>query len=187
MTAFNELIRSNDFLVLDTETTGLDSAAEICQIAVIDGLGEVLMNTLVKPVHRIPADATAIHRITNDMVAAAPGWATVSQQLLSILQGQRVVIYNATYDRRLMYQSAEQAGMLRTDWKQVADFRCAMNKFAEVYGQWNSYRQSFTWQPLYRAAAYYKLPFQDEHTALGDCLMTLQVCRAMAAAEQTEK
>ncbi|GEM_PF-4383668 len=35
-----------NFAVLDTETTGLDGNAEICEIAAIDKNGKVLLNTL---------------------------------------------------------------------------------------------------------------------------------------------
>lgn len=38
-----------DWLILDTETTGLDSRDRIVEIAVIDLSGVVLLNTLVKP------------------------------------------------------------------------------------------------------------------------------------------
>ncbi|MCW3664158.1 3'-5' exonuclease, partial [Burkholderia cenocepacia] len=60
-----------NFILLDTETTGLDESAEIVEIAVIDDAGNVLLNTLVKPKHPIPNSATAIHGITNAMVATA--------------------------------------------------------------------------------------------------------------------
>lgn len=98
-----DVIRSGDYLLLDTETTGLGSDAEICQIAIISSNGEVLLDTLVKPMRLIPHEATAIHGITNDMVADAPMFPL--DTIYEILSGRDVVVYNESYDRSMLYQS----------------------------------------------------------------------------------
>ncbi|BCC80200.1 MULTISPECIES: 3'-5' exonuclease [Bacillus] len=58
----------SNFLVLDTQTTGLGETDEIVEIAVTDLDGKTLLNTLVKPTVPISDDATMIHGITNKMV-----------------------------------------------------------------------------------------------------------------------
>ena len=78
--AFKQMIQQGDYLVLDTETTGIHQA-EIVQIAVVDSADNVLLDTLVKPVSRIPYDATRIHGITDSMVAEAPGWGEITEQV----------------------------------------------------------------------------------------------------------
>src|SRR5690348_3280855 len=108
ITPFKQMLRTQPYLVLDTETTGL-SDGEICQIAVISSQGEVLLNSLVKPVRRIPYSTSQIHGITDAMVIDAPNWKDISPRLVEILNGQQVVVYNAAYDRRMMDQSAEAA------------------------------------------------------------------------------
>ncbi|MEG4235921.1 hypothetical protein QUA40_28375 [Microcoleus sp. Pol11C3] len=52
--ARKQLLGPDEGLILDTETTGLDNA-EIVEIAVINPLGEALLNTLVRPRISIPA------------------------------------------------------------------------------------------------------------------------------------
>lgn len=183
--AFKALIQRGEFVVLDTGTTGLERG-EIVQIAVIDASGAVLLDTLVKPVRSIPRDASRIHGIHDEDVADAPTWALISPQLEALLTGRDVMIYNAVYDRKMMHQSAEAAGSPRVDWKTLASFHCAMEAFAEVYGDWNEYRGNYRWQKLTTAAQYYDIPVSNAHNALGDCLMTLQVIKAMCLPSPAE-
>ncbi|MCA0453393.1 MAG: 3'-5' exonuclease [Chloroflexi bacterium] len=177
-----QVIRSGNFVVLDTETTGLNRWDEICQIAVVNSHGHVLMDTYVKPAKPIPADATRIHGITNDMVMSAPNFAGVVTNLVGLLSGMNVIVYNALYDRKMLHQSADAIGLAKTDWRTLSRWWCAMETFAEIYGEWNSYHQSYKWQTLSTASRYYNPPVIDAHSALGDCQMTLAVCRAMAEA-----
>lgn len=176
-----QVIRSGKFLVLDTETTGLHRG-EICQIAVVNSDGKVLIDQYVKPVDPIPLDAQRIHGISDEMVAGAQSFSALVPELVNILTGQNVIVYNATYDRKMLHQSAEACGIPKTDWRDLSRWWCAMEAFAEIYGDYNSYRHSYTWQKLTTAAAYYNLPVVDAHSALGDCQMTLAVCKAMAEA-----
>lgn len=175
---FANMIKGGDFVVLDTETTGLDRRAEVCQIAVVAADGTVLMDTLVKPSRPIPADATNIHGITNEMVADALPFRDIVNDLIPLLQNKHVVIYNAEFDLQMLNQSAYQR------WDDVPRrIWCAMNRFAEIFGDWNDWHQSYRWQKLTTACAYYDLPSVDAHTALGDAQMTLAVSKAIAAAE----
>lgn len=175
---FLQMANSRDFLVLDTETTGLHDG-EICQIAVIDWVGDVLIDCLVKTVRPIPAGATAIHGITDAMVADAPYWKDLRAALADLLKGRDVVVYNAVYDRKMMHQSSEKAGLSKIEWKELATFWCAMEAYAEFHGDFNEYRGSYTWQSLTSACGQLKLPHAKAHSALGDCLATLAVVNKM--------
>ena len=178
--SFKTMIQRGEFVILDTETTGVDHGSEICQIAIIDSQGSILIDTLIKPIGRIPSSATAIHGITNAMVTSAPGWDKVVTGLVPLLDGRDVIAYNALFDRKMMHKSSEAAGLPKTDWKQFSRWWCAMEAFAEVYGKADRYTGKFRWQKLSTAAQYYNIPVVAEHTALDDCRTTLAVARAMA-------
>ncbi len=161
------------WVILDTETTGLGSDAQVIQIGVIDGKGNVLIdNILVKPTMPIAPDATAIHHITNEMVQDAPSFPNILPQLCEVVEGKLLVIYNAQYDMRLLVQSGKAHGVALS--LGIKGFACAMLQYAEWFGDWNDYHKSFRWQKLQGG----------DHSALGDCHATLEVIRKMA--ESTE-
>lgn len=165
--------------ILDTETTGLDSSAEIVEICIIDQQGAVVLNSLVKPQRPIPADATRIHGITNDMVDNAPSWADIHDDICRIVASKPLVIYNADYDLRLMAQTANQYGFQSVPTDVV---HCAMLAYAEFYGDWNDHRGSYRWQKLTNAAEQQGVVIEGQaHRALADVQMTLGVIMAMAA------
>jgi len=178
------VVRAQNFIILDTEITGLNQG-EICQLAIIDHNGDVLLDTLVKPNNPIPPHATRNHGITNRDVQAAPNWAFLAPQIENILRGHDVITYNATYDRKMFHQSAEAMGMVKIDWKTISPWYCAMEAFAEFYGDWNAYHQSYRWKKLSVAADYCGVEVKDAHNALGDCLMTLGVINFITAWQQT--
>ncbi|ELA9868094.1 3'-5' exonuclease, partial [Vibrio parahaemolyticus] len=65
-------LSTQNAIILDTETTGLDSQAEIVEFtAICAHTGKVIVNELVKPTCSIPAEATAIHGITDEDVKDA--------------------------------------------------------------------------------------------------------------------
>lgn len=156
-------------LILDTETTGLDETAEVVQIALIDLKGNEVFNRLVKPVNPIPAEATAIHGITNEMVANAQTFAELYEDFCQAIYGKTIVIYNAAYDQRVLRQTINWHATIPASlpWQKV---ECAMLRYAEFVGEWDNRRGSFRWQ---------RLPAGD-HSAVGDCQATLSLIRRMA-------
>src|SRR5687767_15029572 len=56
-----DLMISSDFVVFDSETTGLSSPVDFVEIAVVDPAGETLFDSLLKPSCRIEPRARAVH------------------------------------------------------------------------------------------------------------------------------
>jgi len=173
-----EVIQSGDYVILDTETTGHETTSEAVSVAVVQSDGRVLLNTLCHPTKPIPQEAIAIHGITNEMVKDVLPFPT--ELLAEILNNRNVIIYNAGYDVPILYSSTEKAALPYIDWYNIANYYCAMEAFAKIYGDWNDYRRNFRWQKLSTAASYYKIQQDEAHGALVDCLTTLKVCKAMA-------
>lgn len=165
------LSEMEEYVILDTETTGKDpETAEIVQIGIMALNGQVLLDSLVKPPIPIPAEATAIHHITDEMVAQAPTLAELHPQIEGGLSGAIVIVFNARYDANVLNNCRRRAGLPKFGVKQ---YLCAMLEYAKFVGEWNPTYQNYKWQ---------RLP-EGDHTAIGDCWQTLELMRKMAGVE----
>jgi DNA polymerase-3 subunit epsilon len=137
------------------------------QLAVVSPTGENLLTTLVKPSILIPAEATAIHGITDELVAEAPAFPEVYPQLVALLAGRDVVAYDAAFDRSMVQAARRRYGLPRLG---VKWWRCAMHQYSVWCGEWSSYWEDYRFQALPGG----------NHSAAGDCLATLQLLQVMA-------
>jgi DNA polymerase-3 subunit epsilon len=177
-------------LILDTETTGLGDDAEVVELAVIDCAGAVLLDTLVRPSGPVPAEAAAIHGITDAMLAGAPTWSEVHDRFCDLVEGRQVVIYSREFDTRVISQTARRYGLPAPRCFDPAldpgSIHCAMQAYAEFRGEWSEEKGRYRWQKLSAAATQQGVTVTNAHRALGDCLMTLGVVRAMASTENAQ-
>lgn len=90
------------YVVLDTETTGLDRKTDrIVEISLAryeDGAQVDLYTTLVDPQIPIPPAASRVNHITDADVAGAPTFAQVWPDVLHMMQGALIVGHNVTFD-----------------------------------------------------------------------------------------
>lgn len=98
---------TSDYVILDTETTGLSPYADqIIQISAIryneQGTPIGFFDTLLNPCCLISPRITAINGITNQMVAVAPCADQIREAFLSFLDDALLVGYNVTFDLRFL-------------------------------------------------------------------------------------
>lgn len=158
-----------DVVYLDTETTGLDGAAEIVDIAVLAGDGRVVLDTLVRPARPIPFVASGIHGIRDADVATAPTWDMVFPELLRLISGRRVIVYNASFDSRMVTQCCTGLAIDAP----VLEWHCAMLAFAEFCAE-PGHGSGFKWHRLDLAAKRFGIK-PGGHRALADA----RVCRSV--------
>lgn len=154
-------------LILDTETTGLSAppTCDIVEAALVDLHGNTVFHSLCKPAHAIPRDATGIHGITDSTVAQAPSSDTVRQQILDLVRGHDLVIYNADYDTKY-FPGIEQA---------ARSISCCMERFAEWRGDWSEWHGQYKWHRLTVAAEVARCIEPGAHRAVADARMAAGV------------
>ncbi len=111
----SELLRPHVIGVVDTETTGMSPAngaalVEVAHVEVRAGELADAWSSLVKPGRPIPPDATAVHGITDAMVADAPAPAAVAQRLRAACGDRALVFHNAPFDLPFLIALFREAG-----------------------------------------------------------------------------
>ncbi|MEG4286363.1 3'-5' exonuclease [Microcoleus sp. A006_D1] len=163
-----EQLVMDDWVILDTETTGLYDA-EVVEIAIVSHKGEPLLNTLIKPSILIPAEVTAIHGITDEMVVDAPLFPEFYSRIAKVLQDKRILIYNAQFDIKILNYCCELYGLPILMLQKRSD--CLMEWAAQWGGYWSYYHKDYQ---------YFPLP-SGNHRALGDCTAAFGLIKQMAA------
>lgn len=159
----SSLLEQGDFVILDTETT--DLRGEIIEIAIIDNNGQPLLNQRIKPLGEIAPGAYAVHGISLDDLQNEPLFSEVYPSIVEAVKGKRVVIYNASFDLDRIYFDCERHELPQIELDSI----CAMLWYAQWYGEWSSYHGDYRWQQL-----------NGGHSALSDCLATLEIIKTMA-------
>jgi len=110
----------NSFVVVDVETTGLDSNVEhVIELAALRFSDDAIVNsysTYVATERDIPPEVSAVHGITHSDVKFAPLWSDVQRRLVSFMRpGELVVAHHAEFDRAFLpCLDASYVGVQRT-------------------------------------------------------------------------
>lgn len=172
---FRSMLSRENFVVLDTETTGLDRPAHICEIAILDMRGRPLVDTLVCIKGVMPPAAYNAHHISEAMLLNAPCWTEVKPRVLDAISGKDVITYNAIFDRKMLHLTDEAHGLEHTEYKALANWHCAMEWYAEIYGELNTYYGTYRWQKLQDAINQSGLKPFAAHRAMDDCEAVLRL------------
>ena len=162
-----EQLTQDDWTILDTETTGLYDA-QIVEIAIIDRTGQTLLDTFIKPTIPIPPETTAIHGITDAMVATAPTFSEVYPRIDAALKDKRVLIYNSAFDIKILNYCCRLHDLPSLMLTKRSD--CLMEWVAQWAGNWSYYHKDYRYVPL-----------NGGHRALGDCMAAFELIKRMAA------
>jgi DNA polymerase-3 subunit epsilon len=174
------LLAGTRLTALDTETTGLDPClghglVEVACVSLDDGeIGEV-WSTLVNPGRPIPADASAVHGITDRMVQDAPGPAEVAAEVERRCAGRPLVFHHAAFDLPFLAALLRRGGRRPLDQAVVDTLGLARGLFEQGGNG------------LGALAARFALPAEPAHRARGDALTTARLLRVLVPLWERER
>jgi DNA polymerase III subunit epsilon len=103
-------------IVLDTETTGLEPEAghRVVEIGAVELLNHMptgrTFHQYVNPRRDMPAEALAVHGLTEEFLRDFPPFADIADTFLRFVSGARLVIHNAAFDMRFLNAELRWAG-----------------------------------------------------------------------------
>lgn len=115
-------------IVLDTETTGFspEEGDRIIEIGCVELINHVPtgqhLQLYINPEREIPAEAIAIHGITNEFVADKPVFSQIYTDFLDFIgTDSKLVIHNAEFDMKFLNHELKLVGHPALKWSRVCD------------------------------------------------------------------
>ena len=158
------------YTVFDTETTGLEPSAgdEIIQIGAVRIVNGRLLHhegyeQLIDPRRPLPPAATAIHGITGEMLAGAPGIEQVLPGFHQLAEDTVLVAHNAAFDMRFLQLKEAVTGVRFS--QPVLD---TLLLSSVIHPNQESHK-------LEAIAERFGVSLVGRHTALGDAIVTAEI------------
>ena len=154
-----------DFIVIDTETTGVGITDEALSVAIVNQDGDELFYKFVKPTnHRRWDEAEKKHGITWNMVKDEKPLSYYYNDIRAIVDNADLVVgYNLEFDLKRFDEPG-----LYLHPKMTFDL---MRMYAKAYGKWSSYFNDYKWEKLTDVARHYGCKF-EAHNSLEDARAT---------------
>lgn len=155
----------------DTETTGVRPDRDrIIEIAAYDPVREKTFEMLVKPDIPIPAEASAIHGITDSMVANSPTFKEVGIEFAEFCGDESVLIAhnNDTFDMLFLRNEAARHEITWPSWTFVDSLKWSRR-----------YRPDLPRHTLQFLREMYGVAANNAHRALDDVIVLHQIFVAM--------
>jgi DNA polymerase-3 subunit epsilon len=157
------------FAVVDVETTGgaADRGHRITDIAIVEVRGGQVVDefqTLVNPGRRVPPAITALTGITQAMVAEAPHFDHIADEVLARLEGRVFVAHNVTFDWSFVAEELVRSLGQAPELVRMCTVRMVRRLVPELRHR-----------NLDVVARHFGVPIHARHRAYGDALATARV------------
>lgn len=170
-----------DYVVFDLETTGVrpgdDQIVEISAIRVREHQTVEEYSTLVNPQMHIPAAATAVNHITDQMVKDAPVLAEALSGFLQFVGNDILVGHNIhSFDLKFIYDGARRLFGAEVE-----------NNYIDTLFMARQCLPQLSHHKLSDVATYFHISTAGAHRALADCVMNQKCYEALGKIQQKKQ
>ena len=173
---FNQVtLDKSNFVILDTETTGLNvsngdkvisvASVKISNLKIND---DFILNELVNPGIKIPEESSKIHNIYDENVKDKPTLVEIEDKIFKFVKKSVLVGHNINFDINFLKDNAKDTNLAyRMKVIQPID---TIYLAAGLFPDLKSYELS-------KLCEHFNIETKDQvrHTALGDCLITARL------------
>lgn len=167
----------DNYLIMDTETTGLGNDDEIVEVGIIDCKGNVLYDGLFCPQKEMHWAATQASGITKEMLEDKPLFKNEFGKLMSIMNGRPVIAFNESFDERMFHQTAQRYGLPKDMVDKAFSHSFCLQHLYNQYLNYDGHAK------LETACANEGIDMVQNHRAVGDCQMTRALLEKVADPE----
>ena len=162
----------DDYLLMDAEMTGVGNQDEIIELALIDLNGNEIYHGMYYPEVSISIEAGYIHNIKEEDLFDCPQFCEAWPEIFAKLNEKTLLIYNARSDIQMMYQTLKKQ---KTKTPMIKNI-CVQQLYEKFRGLKRSVKLELACEQM-------GLSFEQNHRATDDCIMTLELIKAMAKTE----
>ncbi|HPE62333.1 MAG TPA: DNA polymerase III subunit epsilon [Thiolinea sp.] len=158
-------------IVLDTETTGLDTrdGHRIIEIGCVEMVSRQLtgnnFHLYLQPDRDIDAEAIEVHGITGEFLADKPRFEAIAEDLVAYLEGAELIIHNAPFD----------IGFLNYELARVGRSFKTMNEYCTVTDTLVMARELFPGQRASLDALCRRYEINNAHRTLHGALLDAEI------------
>lgn len=155
----------------DTETTGINIEEDfIIELSAYDPILDKTFDELINPGSPIPPSATAIHHITDEMVANKPPFKEVALKFIEFCEGDSVLIAhnNDRFDKPFLMSEFKRKGVPFPELEFLDSLKWARR-----------YRPDLPKHSLQHLRETYGFPENNAHRALDDVITLQRVFESM--------
>ncbi len=168
-------INNCSFVILDTETTGLEASMgdKIISLAALKIRNSLIqenefLDELINPERDIPWESVKIHHITDEHVRGKPTLPELQSKINLFLKKSILIGHNIEFDKKFIYQDAANSDLSKR-MKKITSID-TIYLTAALYPDLENYDLSYLCE-------HFNIRTNDQirHSALGDCWITARL------------
>ena len=165
-------LRIHDFVILDTETTGLSRDDEVIELAIVDMSGKILYHSLFAPTVEVNPNASRVNGYTKENLKNEKKFKDEWEKIKQAIGYRTVLGHNVDFDQRLVEQTLRRYGLNPNEATRVFSNAYDSKKIAKAHLTTKSYG-------LESLANMVGIEEKELHNAKDDCLLTLKFLKRL--------